>query len=137
MAVTAQGSGTWTDLKGATFTATNGTDTFTKNSHGLVAGDRIQVQNSGGGLPAGMSAATDYYVISSGLTTNDFKVSTTEGGGTINITTDGTGTQSFSFVEHIVADVAAAGTYTLHVDTNAMAAGDVLELRIYQMVLTG
>ena len=33
--------------------------------------------------------------------------------------------------------MAAAGTYTLHVDTMNMAAGDVLELRIYQMVLTG
>jgi hypothetical protein len=30
-----------------------------------------------------------------------------------------------------------AGTFTLHVDTNAMAAGDYVELRVYQMVLTG
>lgn len=30
-----------------------------------------------------------------------------------------------------------AGTYTLHVDTNAMLAGDIVELRINQMVLTG
>lgn len=31
----------------------------------------------------------------------------------------------------------AAGTYTLHIDTNKMAQGDVLEIRVYQMVLTG
>lgn len=33
--------------------------------------------------------------------------------------------------------VNVAGTYTLHVDTVNMAAGDVLEVRAYQMVLTG
>jgi hypothetical protein len=33
--------------------------------------------------------------------------------------------------------VAVAGTFTFHVDAVNMAAGDVLELRIYQMVLTG
>ena len=36
-----------------------------------------------------------------------------------------------------LVDVAVAGTFTLHVDTNAMASDTVLELRIYQMVLTG
>ena len=35
------------------------------------------------------------------------------------------------------SDVAAAGTYTLHVDLINMAAGDVVELRISQIVLTG
>jgi hypothetical protein len=39
--------------------------------------------------------------------------------------------------EHTLDDVAAAGTYTLHVDTVNMAAADVLELRVYQIVLTG
>jgi hypothetical protein len=39
--------------------------------------------------------------------------------------------------EETLDDVNAAGTYTFHVDTNAMAGTDVLELRIYQMVLTG
>jgi hypothetical protein len=36
-----------------------------------------------------------------------------------------------------LADVAVAGTFTLHVDTVNMVDGDLLELRIYQMVLTG
>ena len=31
----------------------------------------------------------------------------------------------------------ATGTFVLKVDTNAMASGDVLELRVYSMVLTG
>ncbi len=34
-------------------------------------------------------------------------------------------------------DVAVAGTFTLHVDTVNMVAGDSVELRIFQMVLTG
>jgi hypothetical protein len=36
----------------------------------------------------------------------------------------------------LLANVAVAGTFTLHVDTNVMAAGDILYLSIKQMVLT-
>ena len=39
--------------------------------------------------------------------------------------------------EHFLANVNEAGVYTFHVDMNALAAGDYLELRIYQIVLTG
>lgn len=39
--------------------------------------------------------------------------------------------------ELTLLDVAVAGTFTFHMDTNLMAAGDVVELRIYQIVLTG
>jgi hypothetical protein len=39
--------------------------------------------------------------------------------------------------EHFVSDVNQVGTYTFHVDTNTMVAGDVLELRVYQMNTTG
>jgi hypothetical protein len=54
------------------------------------------------------------------------------------ITADASGTQAASIgTEHTLDDVALAGTFTLHVDTSNMAAGDILELRIYQMVLTG
>lgn len=54
------------------------------------------------------------------------------------VTAQGSGTQAATInTEHTLLDVAVAGTYTLHVDANAMAAGDTLELRIYQMVLTG
>lgn len=54
------------------------------------------------------------------------------------VTAPSTGTQTATIsTEHTLADVAVAGTYTLHVDANAMAAGDTLELRVYQIVLTG
>lgn len=47
------------------------------------------------------------------------------------------GTQTATIgTEHFLANVNVAGTFTMHVDTVNMAAGDVLELRVYQMVLT-
>lgn len=49
----------------------------------------------------------------------------------------GTLTAAGSGVADTLLDVAVAGTYTLHVDTNAMVADDILELRIYQIILTG
>lgn len=56
----------------------------------------------------------------------------------MSVTADASGTQTAVIgTEHTLDDVAAAGTYTFHVDSNAMAAGDVLELRIYQIILTG
>ena len=52
-------------------------------------------------------------------------------------TAQASGTQTATVTtEHQVADVAAAGVFSFHVDVNAMAAGDVTEFRVYQMVLT-
>src|SRR6185503_15803006 len=62
---------------------------FTLNSHGLTANDTIQLTTTGA-LPTGLSASTTYYVISTGLTTNNFEVSATLGGNAINTS----GTQS-------------------------------------------
>jgi hypothetical protein len=54
------------------------------------------------------------------------------------VTAQGQNTQSATVTtEHTLLDVAVAGTFTLHVDKINMVAGDVLELRIYQIVLTG
>jgi hypothetical protein len=54
------------------------------------------------------------------------------------VTAQGQNTQSATVTtEHTLLDVAVAGTFTLHVDTVNMVAGDGLELRIYQIVLTG
>jgi hypothetical protein len=48
------------------------------------------------------------------------------------------GTQTATVgTEHFLSSPNVAGTFTFHVDTVNMAAGDVLELRVYQMVLTG
>jgi hypothetical protein len=54
------------------------------------------------------------------------------------VTAFASGTQVTSIsTEHFVADVDEPGVYTFHVDVNALAAGDVLEVRVYQMVLMG
>lgn len=38
--------------------------------------------------------------------------------------------------ENFLSNVNVAGVYTLHIDTVNMAAGDVLQVRVYQIVLT-
>lgn len=53
------------------------------------------------------------------------------------VTAQATGTQTAVVgTEHQLADTNVAGVFTFHVDTNAMVAGDILELRVYQMELT-
>ena len=89
----------------ATFTADNITETITSAGHGLLDGQRIRVSNSGGGLPAGLAAATDYYIRDKA--TNTFKLAATLGGDVINITTDGTGTQTWTR-RNILASVLAS-----------------------------
>lgn len=51
----------------------------------------------------------------------------------------GSGTKTVASVgtPETLLSISTAGTFTLHVDTNNMVAGDVLELRVYQIVLTG
>jgi hypothetical protein len=54
------------------------------------------------------------------------------------VTAQGSGTQTATVTtEHTLLDVAIAGTFTLHVNLINMAAGDALELRVYQIILTG
>lgn len=63
-----------------------GTETITAASaHGLSAGDTV-IFETDGTIPTGLTADTQYYVISAGLTTTDFRVSTTSGGSAVDIT---------------------------------------------------
>ncbi len=85
----------WVDAIGAnskTFTAA-ADDTITSTAHGLSVGDIIRVSSSTT-LPAGLSANTDYYVIST-ATANTFTVSVNNGGSVVNITDAGTGTHTY------------------------------------------
>jgi len=53
------------------------------------------------------------------------------------VTAFATGTQlAVITTEHFLANVNLVGVYTFHVDTVNMEAGDVVELRVYQMTLT-
>lgn len=48
------------------------------------------------------------------------------------------GTQTATIgTEHFVSSPSVAGVFTLHLDTSNMAGGDLLEVRIYQKILSG
>jgi microcystin-dependent protein len=58
---------------------------FTKVAHGYVVGDKVNFTTTGG-FPSGLSANTDYYIISAGLTADAFEVALTPAGAAINTT---------------------------------------------------
>lgn len=62
-------------------------------AHGNVADDPV-VFSTSGALPAGLTAGTTYYVLSTGLTADAFRVSLTPGGSAINTSDAGSGTHS-------------------------------------------
>lgn len=68
---------------------------ITARSHGFVANDRVRffpVPNiTGSALPTGITTDTRYYVIATGLTTDKFRVSATQGGSAIVYSTTGAG----------------------------------------------
>ncbi len=135
MAVTAQASGTKTPPIG-TFTVTLASPAiFSKTAHGLAAGDKVTFTTTGA-LPTGLTAGTTYFVISAGLAADAFEVSATDGGSAVITTGSQSGTHSM-ISECFLTNPNVAGTFTLHVDTINLAANDAVELRAYQMILTG
>jgi len=79
-----------------TFTTTFASDLFTTSAvHGLSAKDGL-IFVTDTTIPSGITADTVvYYVIASGLTTDDFKVSTTISGSTITLADNGTGNHKY------------------------------------------
>lgn len=67
-------------------TGANATDLLTKTAHGLTTGDAVKFLTLTGG--AGLNTGQIYYVIATGLTANDFRVSATPGGAQVDFTTD-------------------------------------------------
>jgi hypothetical protein len=54
------------------------------------------------------------------------------------VTVEQSGTQTAVInTEHTLRDVNTIGTFQFHVDMSALAATEVVELRIYQIILTG
>lgn len=86
-----------------TFTAVAATDVITKTAHGYLTGLKVQVSTTTT-LPAGLSAATDYFVIK--IDADTFYLATSlvnaQAGTRIDITSAGTGT-------HTVTPTALAG----------------------------
>lgn len=79
-----------------TFTANATTDLLTQADHGFYTGLILQVSNSGGALPTGLSALTDYYVIR--VSSSTYRLATSLANALnntyINITGAGSGTNT-------------------------------------------
>ena len=89
-----------TNTCGNTFTVTIASPAvITRTNHGFVAGDQV-IFTTTGALPTGLTKSTRYYVLSTGLSTNSFRVSTTSGGSAVNTSGSQSGT-------HLIAN-----TYT-------------------------
>lgn len=86
------------------FTVDATTDVLTWKGHAPTDGDLVRLTNTGGTLPAGLAADTDYYVISSSGATCE--LSLTSGGAAVDITGAGTGT-------HFVGEVPALALHAI------------------------
>ena len=82
---------------GGTFTADSGTDIITYTGD-FTTYTKVQFSNSGGALPGGLSAATDYYLVRQSATTAKVAASLSDAiaGSTIDITSNGTGTNTMT-----------------------------------------
>jgi hypothetical protein len=74
---------------------TTATETIAYTTHGLSLADVLVYNNGGGTSATGLTSGTTYYVISSGLTANAFKVSATDGGSAVDISGTGNNAQYF------------------------------------------
>jgi len=70
----------------AEFTVDTETDILTVLGRTYTVGDKVRLYNSGGTLPAGLSANLDYYVIE--VSDNTFQLSLTSGGDAVEVTAD-------------------------------------------------
>ena len=117
-----------------TFTADASTDVMSKSAHGFKTGLKVQVSNSGGALPSGLSAATDYFVIY--VAAGTFKLATSSAnaiaGTAIDITTNGTGTQTVTPTAIAGASMKLQGSqdnsnwFDLGVSSNITATANIL-----------
>lgn len=89
-------TGNQTLINSITFTADSGTEIITHTGYDIATYSRVQVSNSGGGLPGGLSAATDYWTVRQSASTSKLATSLANAvaGTTIDITSNGTGTQT-------------------------------------------
>ena len=120
-------------------TAVAATDLFTRTAHGLEVGNPVRFTGLTGG--AGITPGKTYYVIASGLTANDFRVSATLGGATIDVTTDLTaGTvhraAAFQAGQVITGPGIPAGTTILSVSGDTLTLSAAATATASQVALT-
>ena len=124
--MSAAGSGTQTanvTARSVSDGVTNTTVLITSATAAFVSGDVGRIVTGSTDIPA-----IDWIaVVSSGTNAN---LKTAE--------TGSHSAQTFALsTEYVLLSVNAVGLYTFNVDASAMAAGDVTELRVYQIVITG
>jgi len=88
---------------------------LTAAAHGGVPGQVGQLTTTGT-LPTGLSLATNYYVISTGLASGSFQVSATPGGAAINTSSAGSGTHTWTnqtSVQNAASTIATRGPSAL------------------------
>jgi hypothetical protein len=119
-----------------TFTAAT-TDICTKVAHGFLTGNKVRVSSTTT-LPAGLSAATTYYVIK--LTADTFKLATTDANATagtaIDITDTGTGTHSIVGYENLTGFFFESRAFVLKTGVPIQSADLAAELGIPQVMRT-
>lgn len=116
-----------------TFTAQNSNNTFTATAHGMANGQKVRVSNAGGALPAGLVAGTNYFVIAAAA--NTFQLSATLGGSAVDVTTDGTGTQTVQPVPDYI-DLEANGNLSGRTFTPAAVSNAIGSLNWIRSLLT-
>jgi hypothetical protein len=84
-----------TDGTSATVTISHASPAVITDSGNVFVGSVVNFTNTGGSLPTGISAGTNYYVISSGFNQGvSYQISASPGGSAINTTSSGSGTQT-------------------------------------------
>lgn len=119
-----------------TFTADSASNQCTKTAHGLQTGDGpVRVTNSGGALPSGLTAGTDYWIIcndTAGDGVDLFRLATSRVnslsgiGIAVDITSNGTGTQTLQHQVGTTRISDARVTKTLRVVNDVQVGGNLL-----------
>ena len=91
-------TGNQATVHAVTFTADNTTDIITHPGYDIANYTRVQLTNSGGGLPTGLSTLTDYWTVRQSATTSKLATSyaNAEAGTTVDFSTNGTGTHTIT-----------------------------------------
>lgn len=89
----------------------------TWTAHGLSAGTPVSFKTTGA-LPTGITAGTTYYVQATGLTTDTFRISATNGGADINTSGSQSGTHTGD--AYWVTTITSGGTSTITANTLVM-----------------
>lgn len=107
----------------ATFTADNTTDIITHTGYDIPTFSRVQLLNSGGALPTGLSLVTDYWTVRQSATTSRLATSLANAVAnvTIDFSDDGTGTHTID--PRLPRYTDGAGVQAFHSPSTVMGAG--------------